>query len=473
VQELAIIRDFDLTALSWPMTAQEEVMDALRFILGDSLTLVPRRRGSRDAVRLNDLAWCFVAGEDFCPMGVRTYSTLEKKVRGGVMYFTPNTFYNRRRKTSDSLRWLNAFFADIDDAALSGLDVLDRVQEAGLPPPTLVSKTPHGIHCFWKLKRVRATEKALRLYSALLKSLAAALSGDTAAATPEHFMRIPQCHLYYKRLEYTMQDFLDWAELNAVLHPRRQLTASVIVTRDILHHPAVRKLLAGVENGRRNNTALTLALCYRVAGYSEEEAFNELDSWNLLNKPPLRFSELASTIKSAYSGRYRGPAAKWVEELSGVPFRYRYAVVKQPYREGAPGRPEKVTALARARAKLYVAVKSARNGRLKVRSHKDLACRLGVAERTLWRAKQELERSGYLTVVATRHGRHGTTTTLQACHVLTLPRHNTYGCRVAGRGCGVAWALIVCYAEESSGHHAHQAGHRGPPAFSQYGLRPP
>lgn len=99
-----------LTARTWPETPQTEVMDALRFLLRDSLTEAPRGREQARADNLNDLGWAFVAGPDFRPVAVRTYAGLGKKMNARAVYFTLNTFYSRRRKTADALRRLNALW---------------------------------------------------------------------------------------------------------------------------------------------------------------------------------------------------------------------------------------------------------------------------------------------------------------------------------------------------------------------------
>lgn len=190
-----------------------DTMEALRFLLHGSLSETPKRRRDPSVINSNNLAWVFLAGEDFMPVGVRTYSTLQRKM-SSVTYFTPNTFFCRKRKNKASLRWLNCFFADIDDPELCLLDVLERVRYAGLCEPSLVNKTPHGWHVFWKIERVRGTEKAVLLYEAIQRKIVAAIGADPKAASAEHFMRVPSSCQYFTTVAYTIQDFVDWADMN-------------------------------------------------------------------------------------------------------------------------------------------------------------------------------------------------------------------------------------------------------------------
>lgn len=61
-----------------------------------------------------------------------------------------------------------------------------RIEGAGLPPASMLVRTPNGgIHAWWFLKPVRATSKAVRLYSTLQASMAAELGADPAAIGAE------------------------------------------------------------------------------------------------------------------------------------------------------------------------------------------------------------------------------------------------------------------------------------------------
>lgn len=81
--ELEEIVQTDFTRLPWPESPKEQVMGGLRLILADSLSEYPkRRREEAQLVKLNDLAWVFVADGSFKPQpdeGTRVHEDL----RGG------------------------------------------------------------------------------------------------------------------------------------------------------------------------------------------------------------------------------------------------------------------------------------------------------------------------------------------------------------------------------------------------------
>lgn len=267
----------------------------------------------------------------------------EKKVDSGAVYFTPNTFYSQRKKVADALRWLNAVFVDIDDPYLCSLDVRERSWEVGLPQPTLIVKTPGGLQVFWKIQRVRATAKAVKLYTAILRAVAEVLAGDLKAATPEHLMRLPRCVLEFAPREYPFYVFCDWYRQEYLSGEvlRSGEKEPVFIGSDILEHPAVRALREGVEKGKRDNTAFTLALCYKVAGYSREETLRELLAWNRKNRPPLSASQVTAKVRSAYKPKYRGPSSKWLSLLSGISFHYR-RISPKPAREKSPRKRDQI-----------------------------------------------------------------------------------------------------------------------------------
>lgn len=398
------------TAGAWPETDRAQVLDALRFLLDGSLTERPRRR-PQGAENVNDLGWVFVAGRDFRPVHVRTYASLEKKLAAGAVYFTPNSFFARHRKTKDALRWLNVLFVDIDDPGMTVPDVLDRCAEEGLPLPTLANKTPNGLHVYWKLvnempwssKRVRATRKALNLYSALLRRVAAALDGDQAASTAERFLRIPNRLVYYNKVEYTLQDFCDWRDINSEVAAPEPREAGSLVTAGILDHPAVKRLLDGVEKGRRDNTAFTLALAFKVAGYSQEQALDELISWNFRNRPPLPFAQLRGKVRSAYQDKYRAPSAYWITQLSGVPFKYQ--VITKRGEDMAKKRPHGRPDLKPAAREKLLALLRENGGRIETRNQKELGKLVGVSTTTVRRVVAGLKDEGLMTVETKRLGK--------------------------------------------------------------------
>jgi hypothetical protein len=399
-------------------SSREQANAGCRFLLGDTF----------EAAELNNISYVFTASRDFRPAAARGYKALEKQMDSGAVYFTPNTFYSRREKTKSALRWLNAIFVDIDDPALIADDIFDRCWEQGLPVPSLINKTPGGLHVYWKIKPVRATEKALRLYASLLRSVAVAVDGDPAAATPERYLRIPRCIVHSSAAAYTLQDFSKWRDENVETATPGSRETGALVTNGILDHPAVQKLLEGVEKGRRDNTAFTLALAFKTAGHTEAQTLAVLQAWNFKNRPPLPAAQLRAKARSAYKSKYRGPSAHWISSLAGMPFKYRrvtrIAKNEQKRRPGRPGkRPE-------VRVQL-LALLQENGGSIEVRNQSELAKRIRISTMTLRREIATLKNEGMLIVKTLRLGKgRGAMTT----YALTPPV----------RGNAVAETAITC-----------------------------
>lgn len=62
----------------------------------------------------------------------------------------------------------------------------------------------------------------------------------------------------------------------------------------------VNELLKGVGRGERDLSSIYLATLYRKRGLTQEQAFEEMRKWDILNKPPLGEKTILEKIKSAY-----------------------------------------------------------------------------------------------------------------------------------------------------------------------------
>jgi hypothetical protein len=95
-------------------------------------------------------------------------------------------------------------FADFDgispgDSCGPSEFVLMRIEEAGLPNPTLVISSGHGVHTYWRLNE---PVEDLNNWRQLQERLIAALASDKSIKNPERIMRLPG-FLNVKREPYT------------------------------------------------------------------------------------------------------------------------------------------------------------------------------------------------------------------------------------------------------------------------------
>jgi len=82
----------------------------------------------------------------------------------------------------------------------------------------------------------------------------------------------------------------------------------------------INKLLDGVDEGERDETAIRVATWYRGQGLTEEQAARTLKEWNRKNRPPLDEQQLLKCVKSAFKPKepyaYNFKAMELKQELT-------------------------------------------------------------------------------------------------------------------------------------------------------------
>lgn len=306
----------------------------LRRFFRSQIQEVPSKHKQAGAGRGYDFGWIYTSQDCHTYNACRSYDTLASQSESNT-YYTPNTFYRNDRRAQETLRWLNAVVLDVDtkNGQNEGLilpDLLDRIGAAGLPQPSLIVRTPSGgFHVHFILDQPRkAYSNAVRRYQLLQRTMAEAIGADLQAIGAERFFRIPTENNIIFQTDSTVSfDALnDWYWINHVDSRTSYSRASGhadLSGRGMLKHPAFQALLQGVQVGARDQTAYTLALAFKVEGYSDEEAASKLHAWNELLDTPLPSWQIDKKIKSAYrEGAKKGPKASFVTELSGIPFKY-------------------------------------------------------------------------------------------------------------------------------------------------------
>ncbi|MGP9043233.1 primase C-terminal domain-containing protein [Cytobacillus kochii] len=153
-------------------------------------------------------------------------------------------------------------------------------------------------------------------------------AADSKANGPERYFRVPNSEdspVVYQTTNYVdFDEFCNWYSIELDRRNQEKLKCVIKPGFNLFSHPALLKLLEGVEKGKRDNTCYTLALAYKSIGLSMEEAEQKLHKWNLKNMPALSFVQVHKKVKSAYkNGAPLGPSARYISELSGTPFSYQ------------------------------------------------------------------------------------------------------------------------------------------------------
>ncbi|MCP1312103.1 hypothetical protein [Paenibacillus tyrfis] len=310
-------------------------------LYGGHMKQFPKRSGPRKRTGKHDVdrQWVFVGNKERMK-SVATLATLYAVLVDSTVdttYYTPNGYYRRDQRLTETLRWLNAFVFDLDQYGETPQEVFDRIDRAGLPCPTAVVRTPSGgFHiAYFFTQPVRATERAVRLYSAIMGHMAMDLGADLAAVGANRIFRTPneQNLIHFDPvIRYDFDVFKNWREVN---HPYDPDNAGYvnIQTGDLMSHSALQYLLtAYCPEGKREQTALTLALAMKASDWPQARAEVALQDWFIAccdkgakaGKKPFTQREAVYKVGYVYrKSNLHAPKAEQIRELTGLPFYYQ------------------------------------------------------------------------------------------------------------------------------------------------------
>lgn len=150
---------------------------------------VPRYRGEGEHARST---WHVAAD-----LPAAYESLLDDNGDGWDIYFGVNPRPKVGARGDKCIAVAHTVFADFDDTALAV--ALERITAAGLPAPTLIINSGHGIHVYWRLVE---TVTDLGEWARIQRRLIAALGSDPRIFNPERLMRLPG-FLNIKRTPFT------------------------------------------------------------------------------------------------------------------------------------------------------------------------------------------------------------------------------------------------------------------------------
>jgi hypothetical protein len=157
-----------------------------------------------------------------------------------------------------------------------------------------IPNTQHGESGLYK---VPLTYNQLQSWSIeQIKKFAVGLTAEPALAIPESTESEPN-----ERLRIMYEQARDKLQHSKTSKPRGETSS---MQNDELKKPCIQKLLAGVDEGQRNEAAVRLSTSFKKNGYSQEKTFESISEWNLRNQPPLSETELETICQSAWEGPY-------------------------------------------------------------------------------------------------------------------------------------------------------------------------
>ncbi len=292
-------------------------------------------------------SWCTAA-----ELSAQAAGLVRDNAAGQNIYVGANPRKAIGGTTAADVLLARCLFADFDGTTAE--QAQQRWQAAGLPEPTLLVHSGHGVHAYWRLAEPLSD---LDIWTRFQRDLARVLGSDPCIHDPPRIMRLPglvnhkvpvgTSHILSAdpARVYNLADIADCIPQTPATPPTPQGTPAA--TRGgrlgaIATAAAEAVRWAVAPEGRRNTDALAHAarLC-RDFALADGEALPLLAAWNARNTPPLSDDELRTCLthgcnygKNAVGAALaKGPDA--LPEDQGPPW-YTFAeVVNRPaYKAG-------------------------------------------------------------------------------------------------------------------------------------------
>lgn len=274
---------------------------------------------------------------------ISSYETLREKY-GHVSHWTPNTFrggtyYDFKRRiikghSRDNLKQINVIAFDIDTKDVDLYALYLGCEALQLPKPNLLLETPRGYQCFFVLSTPfyissQQDYKSLRIAERISDNVRKALSEYAPVdrnCVPFGFYRMPteDNTLDFHGVPADTQELIRWSQQYERAEQKALFTlvpSSSDEPQPLYRSEWYQALIqaSGIKRGfhgaSRNNAIMTLALANYASERPLEEAYDELDQFNSFLDAPLSRAEFERTLKSAYSGKYKGVKRSYVEGL--------------------------------------------------------------------------------------------------------------------------------------------------------------
>lgn len=256
-------------------------------------------------------------------------------------HFTPNVYHWLSRKNNTisgheekNLKQINAFVIDFDTSDIEYTNILNAGLNLDLMP-TLIVNTEKGFHAYFILEEPvyisKKTEyRSLRVAKKISRNLRVAFNEEVGGVdlTCNHFgyFRCPNKHnvLFYQRgLEHKFKDLISWSKRkadDAMAHLQVVVDNTFNTQHKQIEEAWYRELIQqshilGGNSYGRNNTVFTLSLANYQSEVSFEKCLNKMDQFNSTLEVPLKNSEIEKTVKSAYSGKYKGASQYYIRFL--------------------------------------------------------------------------------------------------------------------------------------------------------------
>jgi len=269
--------------------------------------------------------------------------------KDGLSHWTPNVYSwggyvdTKRQHVmgffEENLMQINTYVIDIDCAkeVVSSDDILLAGMDLGVTP-TLIIESPNGYQAYFVLDQPsfisKANEfKSLRTNKAIARSLKLAFSkeieGIDFGCNPFGIFRFPNEEnivFYEPENVFNFKTLMAWSMKVSDDHQQAQQERHMKTFRvsDFKQTQTVwfRSLLnqSDIKGGKgvlgRNSAVFTASLACYSSGLDQDACIALMTAFNASLSTPLSEKEIRKTVRSAYSGRYKGASAPYIDLLN-------------------------------------------------------------------------------------------------------------------------------------------------------------
>lgn len=201
-----------------------------------------------------------------------------------------------------------ALWADFDSMDI--LQAKQRIEKAGLPTPSTIINSGHGIHIYWLLdQRVNDT-------TSILKAIAVSTGADPRATDTARIMRMPgsmnikgepvRCEVIENNsTRYSIRIFKDLFNLSKIEGQAAPVNKTIIPELNNSDRPCIRVMGQGVKEGHRNFIEGRLIKFLQMKGKTKEATKSIILQWNYNNDPPEDTTKLLKDFEAYWRNDYK------------------------------------------------------------------------------------------------------------------------------------------------------------------------
>lgn len=224
---------------------------------------------------------------------------------------------SKARGTADNCKSTMAVWADYDDGAPLH-EIKARINAVGIPYPSVLVSSGHGIHAYWLLDKPAAREVL-----PVLKTIAERTGADSRVADVARVMRLPNtwnvkgepvlCEVLERNnRRHYLSTIVSSLGLRSKASPQRQIAEIEELAGSNM--ACLHLIAKGVGKGQRNFALGKIVSYLKLKGFDKRRALEVCRKWNGNNDPEKPDGELTSEFHGYWQGDYKYLGCKFSNE---------------------------------------------------------------------------------------------------------------------------------------------------------------